>query len=124
MPEARAIRPFDQVLREINAGRLVDELTDELTEVIAAVRETGKAGELVLSLKLKPRGECNTQLEVVPAVKGKRPERARRVSIFFVNEDNGLQRDDPYQHQFPELRPAGALNTATNTQTETRRHDG
>lgn len=98
-----AIRPFDQVVRDINGGRLVAELTDELTEVIAAVRRSGKCGEIRLTLKFKPRGELNEQLEVVPQVKGTKPEAERPISIFFVNADNGLQRDDPSQHSIPGL---------------------
>lgn len=106
MNKPLAIRPFDQVIRDINGGRLVAELTDELTDVIAAVRRSGKAGEIRLTLKLKPRGDMNEQLEVIPTVKGSKPEASRPISIFFVNEDNGLQREDPYQHWIPGLAAA------------------
>lgn len=102
----KAIRPFDQTLREINGGRLIDELTQELTDVIAAVRRSGKSGAISLTLKLKPRGETNEQIELVPTVKGTKPEASRPISIFFVNRDNGLQRDDPTQHQLPGLQSA------------------
>lgn len=102
----RAIRPFDQVLRDMLGGRLISELTDELTEVIYAVRVSGKVGELRLSLKLKPRGQTNQQLEVIPSIKGIKPEAERPVSIFFVNDDGGLQRDDPRQIPMPGLHPA------------------
>jgi hypothetical protein len=105
MPDQKlAIRPFDQIVREINGGRLVVELTNELTDVIAAVRRSGKAGEIRLSLKLKPRGDMNQQIEVVPTVKGTQPEASRPISIFFVNDDNGLQREDPTQYSIPGLQ--------------------
>ncbi len=104
--DRKAIRPFDQTLREINNGRLVAELTEELTKVIAAVRRSGKTGSISLTLKLKPRGETNEQLEVIPTVKGTKPEASRPISIFFVNSDNGLQRDDPTQHTLPGLQSA------------------
>lgn len=101
-----AIRPFDQIIRDINGGRLVAELTDELTEVISAVRRSGKSGEIRLTLKLKPRGESNQQIEIIPVVKGTKPEASRPISIFFVNADNGLQRDDPTQYSLPGLQAA------------------
>lgn len=104
--DRKAIRPFDQTLRDINNGGLVAELTEELTEVIAAVRRSGKAGSISLTLKLKPRGAANEQIEVIPTVKGGKPEASRPISIFFVNDDNGLQRDDPTQYTLPGIQAA------------------
>jgi len=115
MPEKTlAIRPFDQIVREINGGRLVAELTNELTAVITAVRRSGKAGEIRLTLKLKPRGDINQQIEVVPTVKGTKPEASRPISIFFVNDDNGLQREDPTQHSIPGLQEVKEIEPARN----------
>lgn len=102
---ARAIRPFDQVLREINGGRLVEELTNELTEVVEAVKASGKAGKIALTITLKPRGSANAQLEVIPSVRGTKPERERPLSIFYINQDMGLQRNDPQQGDLPGMRP-------------------
>lgn len=93
----KAIQPFDQTLRQINNGALIQDLTDELTEVIAAVQSTGKAGSLTLKLSFKPRGAANTQIELIPSVRGSKPELERPISIFFINSDNGLQREDPAQ---------------------------
>lgn len=118
MKTAKAIQPFDKTLRDINAGRLVDELTDAVTDIIAAVRKTGKAGEIRLSLKFKPRGECNSQIEVVPTIKAIEPEAPRRVAIFFANDDDGLQRDDPRQGQLPGLVVADSSTTPQEAKSQ------
>jgi hypothetical protein len=93
----QAIRPFDEILRAINNGQLNDDLTDEMTEVIAAIRKTGRAGKISVTLSLFPRGSDNSQMEVRPSIKGVAPEMERRISLFYVNSDDGLQRDDPLQ---------------------------
>jgi hypothetical protein len=111
--EKKALRPFDAILRDMNGGRLIDELTDEMTEVIAAVRRSGKAGQIAITLKLKPRGELNEQLEVVPSIKGTKPEASRPIAIFYVNNDDGLQREDPRQHPLSGLKPADEKEAAS-----------
>ena len=109
----KAIRPFDEVLRQINNGRLVDEITDEMTEVISAVRSTGRPGKITVTLSLHPRGPNNEQMEIRPIIKGAAPELGRPISLFYVNDDNGLQRDDPIQNPLP-----GIASVASATETE------
>lgn len=104
----QAIRPFDEILRTINNGQLIDDLTDEMTKVISAIRTTGKAGKISVTLNLYPRGSDNTQMEVRPSIKGTVPETERRISLFYVNSDDGLQRDDPLQHFLPGIQPVDA----------------
>jgi len=92
---------YEQTLREMRHGRSLAELSEELARLVAAVRDTGKAGSLTYKLTVKPAsaGESITvQLEdeVVPKV----PKPARGVSIFFANDDNQLQRTDPRQREF------------------------
>lgn len=98
---SKAIRPFDEILRAINNGQLNEDLTNEMTEVISAIRSTGKSGKVSVTLNLFPRGSDNSQMEVRPVIKGVAPEMERRISLFYVNSDDGLQRDDPLQNPLP-----------------------
>jgi hypothetical protein len=41
-------RPFFETLRELRAGRTLEDLAEELAAVVQAVRNTGKSGELTL----------------------------------------------------------------------------
>lgn len=110
----KAIQPFDRILCQIQGGQLVDELTDELTAVLAAVQETGKTGSITLSLKITPQGGMNEQALITPSVKGTKPEKPRPWAIFFINQDHGLQRDDPYQETIPGLTPVSEATNARN----------
>lgn len=49
-----AIRPFIDTLTALRYGELHDELSEKLNELVAACADTGKAGTLTLTLKLKP----------------------------------------------------------------------
>jgi len=113
----KAIRPFDEVIRQINNGQLVEEITNEMTEVIAAVRATGKKGTITVTLALHPRGPNNEQMEVRPSIKGAAPELGRPISLFYVNDDDGLQRDDPLQNPLPGI--TSVADAAENIDTET-----
>jgi len=114
----QAIRPFDHVLREINNGRLIDELTDEMTEVISAIRKTGRAGKISVTLALHPRGPSNEQMEIRPSIKGTAPELGRPISLFYVNSDDGLQRDDPLQNPLPGMASVVEATEATGTDNQ------
>ena len=44
------MKPITDTLRSLRSGVLVDEATDALAELVNAVMETGKAGELTIKL--------------------------------------------------------------------------
>ncbi len=111
--KSRAIRPFDTVLREVSGGRLLNDLTDEMTQVIDAVVRSGRVGELRLSLKFKPRGSDNSQIEIVSSIKAVAPELERPFSIFYVNRDCGLQRNDPNQPDLLGLKGVESVDADT-----------
>lgn len=83
-------------------GELLDELGDQYRDLIAAVRETGKKGKLVLELEVKPSGgEDNEALTVHDNVKPTIPEHDRKPSMYFATQDNKLTRQHPQQQELP-----------------------
>ena len=93
---------FPQAILEINNGATVAELSDALQQVLAAVRATGKAGSITLTLKVAPASKGTTNVVLVESqVKTKLPEAERGMSIFYLTEDNKLVRNDPRQQQLP-----------------------
>ena len=54
-------RPFIDTLRDIEAGGLLDELSEAQFGLIDAIRLSGKGGKLVIELTYKPdgRGQMN-----------------------------------------------------------------
>lgn len=96
-------RPFIDTLRAIESGILLDDLADKQQEIVDAVRNTHKVGEIVIKLTYRPEG--NVQLSIEADVKTKVPKLPRGKSIFFITPEANLQRDDPRQERL-DLRPA------------------
>lgn len=91
-------RPFMETLRELRSGRTLEDLAEELAAVVQAVRNTGKAGELTLKLKIKPPGKGGaTYLTIEDSVSTKLPKLDHADSVFFFTKDGGLSRHDPEQ---------------------------
>lgn len=95
-------RPFTDTLRQIRFGELQEELTTELNALTKRCTETGRAGELVLKIKLKPGKGGQVELLDDLTVKAPKPERG--TSIFFSTPEGNLQREDPRQMDIAELR--------------------
>jgi len=87
---------FTEFLQSLDYGGIDDEATHELNEVVHACTETGKAGEIVIAIKIKPVGKGG-QVELESDVKVKKPKPVRGKSLMFATPDNNLQRDDPRQ---------------------------
>lgn len=100
---------FTDTLRDMRNGQTVRELTDALAEVIQRVKDTGKAGELTLKLKVAPasRGGDVTTVIVTDNVTTKLPVMERGASIFWTTPDNSLSLDNPDQRKL-DLREVGA----------------
>jgi len=92
-------RPFIDTLRDIEAGGLLDELSETQHSLIDAIRLTGKAGELTIKLAYKPDG--NGQMTIKADVKAKEPAISRGTSLFFLTPEGNLTRRDPRQQDLP-----------------------
>ncbi len=93
-------RPFFETLRELRAGTTLEELADQLTNVVTAVRATGKAGELTLKLKVKPpRGGNAAYLMIEDSISTKIPKLDHGDTVFFHVTGGGLSRQDPGQQE-------------------------
>lgn len=93
------MRPFTDFLRDIRKGRVVDAATDDLAELVRAVKDTGKAGSLTLTISIKPQDKEAEQVVVSAAVSTKLPKAALPEGIFFAGIDGDLLRDDPSQKE-------------------------
>lgn len=93
------MRPFTDVLREARGGRVVDSVSEELEQVIKAVRHTGKAGALTIKMTIKPRDEDGEQVNIAFAITPKLPQAPVPEAVFFTTLDGDLLRDDPNQRE-------------------------
>ncbi|MCO1574997.1 hypothetical protein M8C13_04390 [Crossiella sp. SN42] len=101
-------RPFATFLMETNRGRTHRELTDALYELVAEVKRTGKPGAVSLAITVKPQAGNDGLVIVTDQITKKLPKGERGTSIFFVDNDGGLRRDDPNQNVlfYAEEKPA------------------
>lgn len=95
--EPAQVRPFADVLRELSKGRVHEDAAAKLQEVILAVADTGKAGSL--TLKVAP-DKADGMVRVSADLKTKIPQLDRE-SLFYVDSDGNLSRDDPRQPHLP-----------------------
>lgn len=91
--------PFTDVLRLTNNGRIVDALTEALTEVNAAAIAARKPGELTLKVKVIPdaTGGRQTTLEFDVATKTPSPKLPK--GVFWMSDNYDLLRADPDQRE-------------------------
>jgi hypothetical protein len=100
-------RSIVQTLTEIRNGALIQDATSGLSEVVRAVNNTGKGGELTIKIRIKPVGPTSVTVMVDGEVVKKLPEPDREVSIFFPTADGSLTKTDPNQMPLG-LRPVGS----------------
>jgi hypothetical protein len=87
------------VLREYRRGSPVDQASRLLAEVVRAVDETGKAGEVTIKVKVIPDKDGGSGKELAVEVKCKRPERDLPKAVFFSDPNGDLHRTDPAQSE-------------------------
>lgn len=103
------IRPFADALIELSGGRTHTELSEQLHDLIAAVRDTGKKGSLTLTITVsRMKNASENTLTVTDDVKAKLPAHDRNVSVFYADADGNLTRRDPNQLVFESLREVPA----------------
>lgn len=109
--DAPRVRPFAASLQEMDRGRTHADLSEALHNLTGAVVELGKAGELVLRIKVSPLGADTTQLKVTAAIALKLPQPEPKASIFWADDDGNLSRNDPQQLTLGELHSADLTTT-------------
>lgn len=98
-------RTFIDVLRDVRQGASAAELSEQMTALVAAVRNTGRPGKLTLTLVVKPASKGDvTTLMVDDQVVVKMPALDRGTTVFFSNAENILTRNDPRQPELSGLR--------------------
>lgn len=100
MDDNEEVMPGEELLdmlRELRAGKTVDELEREMRDLVKRCRDTGKAGELVLKLKIKPIRAGEGTYSLKDEIVVKQPQFDRVDTTFFGTPDGKLTRSDPRQ---------------------------
>lgn len=92
---------FATMLAQLGRGDSLAELSAKVTELVAAVRHTGKKAKMTYTLVIEPvAGTDGTQVIVRDKLKPEKPEPDRKTSLFFTTEAGGLSRRDPQQRDW------------------------
>lgn len=95
---ARVQKRFTDTLADIRNGDVIAELTEQLRDLVARVRETGRPGALTLTLKVKNVSKgLGGALTVEDDIKVKLPVAEKGTTVLYATEDGQLQRNDPRQ---------------------------
>lgn len=92
---------FMVTLQRHRGGKLLDEASKALQELVAAVALTGKGGTVTLTLAVKPATRGQAAVVVQDRMKTKIPQMEPEASFWFATADGDLQKDDPRQASLP-----------------------
>ena len=102
--EEEFVRPFADVLREIQGGTAHDEVSVAFRDLILAVKETGKGGKLTFVLDVKPLKSGDGVLVLTPAHSAKMPQHDRKASLFYATDNGNVTKENSNQLSFESLK--------------------
>jgi hypothetical protein len=95
----KGIRPFIDLLREVEHGSFLDELTVEQNKLVDLIGLTNKGGKITITLDYKPEGKG--QMSINADFKVKSPTISRGKTLMYVTPENNLLREHPKQQKLP-----------------------
>lgn len=98
---------FTTTLAALRRGNTLSDLSVELANLVGRIRETGKKGSLTLKLTLIPADTDAEAITIDDDISVKVPKLTKSKTTFFTDEQNGLQRDNPRQPDFPSMIEGG-----------------
>lgn len=93
------MRPITDVLRDYRGGKAVDIISRDYTDLVRAVDETGKPGELTIKIKVKPEKGGGSQKTLAISSTPKIPKQDIPEAVFFSDSAGNLHRSDPQQSE-------------------------
>lgn len=94
------LKPFAGFVQEQRGGALHGELSHAFADLVQAAVERGKAGTLVVTIKVSPNSDQQT-VTITDKVKLTLPEADRGAAIFFADEHGNVSRQNPRQTELP-----------------------
>ena len=107
---------YVHTLNQLLHGATSEELSENLSNCVEAVRNTGKQATLTLKLTVKPIGQGTGQYEIRDKITAAIPELDRGMTLMFGTPEGNLEREDPRQKNLElkavEDKPVGDLKQA------------
>jgi hypothetical protein len=90
-----SVRPFREVLGNLRAGQLDEDLTVAMNELVRQVQLTDKGGSLTLTISLKPTK--GLALEIEDTITVKAPQLSKPSTLLYPTTEGNLQVNNPMQ---------------------------
>lgn len=103
-----ARRSFVETLRDVRGGSALEEMDVKLQELVHAVQITGGAGQLSLTISIKPMKGSSEAVVVADVIKLKAPEVKSAGTVMFPTPEGFLSRQHPKQDDLPGITLATA----------------
>jgi len=110
------IKPAIDTLRDLRNGDLLDDLSLDLHEVIAACDDTGKKGQVTITLSVNPDPQTGTVV-ITDTIKTKVPEDVK-ATLFHVTTEKNLSLRNPRQPDIPNLEPVDSGRSIEQVETQ------
>ena len=116
-PNPHEMRNFSTLLSSLEDGQLHSELSEAITEVVAAIQDHAR------DIGGKPKGSINLKIdfkmdsgmiEIISDLKVSKPKPVRSKTMLWATPDNNLTARNPKQHELP-LRDVTASSSAVRT---------
>lgn len=91
------MKPITDTLRSLRGGVLVDDASAALAELVNAVMESGKAGELTIKLRLTKASRGSGAIVIRDSIVVKRPADDVLETILYATPEGSLLTQDPRQ---------------------------
>lgn len=101
-------RSFVDTMRDVRGGEVLEDLSNKLQELVAAVQSTGGSGELSLKISVKPMKGSTEAVVVTDDIKCKTPVLKSAGTVMFPTPEGNLQRNHPKQDDLPGITLARA----------------
>lgn len=87
-----------ETLKGLDDGNFAFHLSKELAILVAAVKEQGKKGRLILKLEIVPQPDfAPNAVKVIHDIDTKPPRRSPPFSVRFLDEQSRIVSEDPRQ---------------------------
>lgn len=96
------MRDFQDMLTDLDEGKVHERATTLMAELVASVMETNRKGKFSLTLHVSRQGDMAL---VKAEIKTTKPEPAVESTMFFTTVDGELRRDDPRQLKLRNVAP-------------------
>jgi isopentenyl phosphate kinase len=91
----------------------VNEASDQLNDLVTAVRDTGRAGSMTITIDVKPQSKGDVSvLSIGDKITTKMPKVEHGETIMFASADGTLTRNDPRQIEMAGLKVVETGGTA------------